>query len=506
MRVNRAVVLLAAVVVMVGPLAPRAAALDAGGRAALDMLRAASTVQRRGQHNTLLQALRHLGDPALAPFFAHLAGQEHASLRIHGLLGQAAVSDSQRLTLEQLAPLTDAAVQARLVSAALNDDLLPAGHMKQMLTWSELDPGVKVVLAADLIAQGGFESPDVLRDAIDDTNAARRALAALLLHHIGELEQWTETAKLGELSGRGREAVFATLLRTAARHDIDSVSRWAFRVYQREGLPDSLRRLALRVAMRYGEAGSQEAWLRRFEEATGVADRIRLGLVALRLAPWLDAATYRPLIEADRTLLKKMGRAGEAIANESGKIPDRVVALVREHNHAANAWAISYAREEAAERDGQLILLGLILANREAENLSTPRQLQNIASAARALHRLNPEISPRLLRPVLRENPDTRHLVRGILLGLVRCRKAGASATVRALEEMPDLSAKNLVVLLRARDGETLSESELSNLRTLALGGGRIGPSLRVQAGWLYLKQTNQATAALNQLRAGSDG
>jgi hypothetical protein len=194
-----------------------------------------------------------------------------------------------------------------------------------------------------------------------------------------------------------------------------------------------------------------------------------------------------------------MAKTGQAIARDASNSADRVIELVQRQHPAVNRWALGYAQEQAGQQASQMILLGLILASRDADHLARTRQLDIIAQAASALHRANPRAAPRLLRPVLQKHADKPRLIQGILLGLIRCREEDAGEALRGVSAFNNLDAQNLAVLLKARGGLTLTQSDRADLRTIVKGGGSLRPSLRIQAAWLYLKRTGKLKAALQQ-------
>jgi len=471
----------------------------AAERAAVELLQRAARVPSGGETNQLLISLRYLGDPALMPFFDSLAQRQHPVPRIHGLLGRAELRDPPRLELDTIAAVDERAIQAELISAGLDNDLIPNRAMRKMLDWPGLAPGPKVLLAVRLIEAGRFDKPAVLREAMAEGSAARRALAALLLHQIGAVDQWPKQAGMASLSGSRKQRVVITLLRTALKHEIDGIASWASQVSEDGQLDARIGRLALRAAMRFGDEEAVERWRQWYKRAANPADRIRLALLALRLSPWLEPDVFDPLTESDSRLFRRMGETGRTIARDGSAIPDKVMRLVGEHHPAVNQWALSYANEQASDHHARLILLGLILASRDAEPAQRRRQLQTVAEATQALFKKTPDQAPRLLRPLLEENRDKPLLLQGILLGLVRSRESRVGEAIKGGSPFADLNAANLAVLVRARSGLALSESDLAELGTIVRGGGALRPSLRIQAAWWYLKRTGRLRAALSR-------
>jgi hypothetical protein len=230
---------------------------------------------------------------------------------------------------------------------------------------------------------------------------------------------------------------------------------------------------------------------------------MRLALTALHLAPWLKPDDFVVLDRTGGALFQKMATTARAIASDAKDVPDRIVALVQQQHPAINRWALDYAHNQAGDQQAHLILLGMLLAARDADERAVRRARPTLAKATQALFEQKPQEAPKLLKPILRNHGDNTPLAQGILLGLVRCRKAGAGRTLSGLPSVPNLDAQNLAVVVRARWGLPLKRSHRAMLRTIVRGGGALRPSLRIQAAWLYLKRTDQLNTALrNALNA----
>ena len=472
----------------------------AADRAAVQRLRQAAVPTDQRKADAAIRALRYLQDPALRPFFSALAKREQPALRIHGLLGLAETRDPARLKLNEIAAVQDGSVQAELIGAALDNDLLQQKTMRKMLDWPGLPAGPKVLLAVRLIGDGGFEKTGVLRDALNQNNPRRRALAALLLHQIGELEEWQKQAKLGSLDHSQRRTAAITLLRVALEHRLDRSAPWAHQASENEAYSPRVQRLALRAAIRFGNRPSVATWAERFRRTTNPADRMRLALLGLRLSPWLEPGDLAPLAETGDPLFRKIASAGHAIARDDAELVDRVLTLIEANHRLINQWALSYADDQASPKHARFIFLGIILTGRHADEKTLARRLQLIAQATQLLYKHVPDRAPRLIRPLLEKHRDKPHLLQGMLLGLVRSRQPTVAKTIRSLKPFANLRAANLAVLARAGTDLPLTAADRTDLRTIVQGGGPLKPSLRVQAAWWYLKRTGRLKSALQRV------
>jgi len=92
--------------------------------AAVWLIEQATLIHRDGRHNVLLRSLRQLEDPRLEPLFSELTQRRHPGLKIHGILGLAEIKNPAKLDMALVADIKDTAVQAQLLSAAIDSDLL----------------------------------------------------------------------------------------------------------------------------------------------------------------------------------------------------------------------------------------------------------------------------------------------------------------------------------------------------------------------------------------------
>lgn len=470
--------------------------------------------------DAVLTGLRHLRRPALRPVFERWARSDRAPLRLHGLLGLAelaALNEHGGLDLAATAELPEAWMQAQAVTAALDENLLDDDRLARLLTWEGLDDRVQLILAAELMRRGGEPPREPLRHALGSRNLGRRALAALLLHQLGEPEaeggaQGGAQGVLAELADAhtpGREVVVAMLLEAALRHDLTRSGPWALSLAADEAMDERVRLLAMRVAMRFGQRGAYELWQRRYDAAEGGdgGERRRLAMLALHLSPWVEGAVFEQLAGEEDASLARIGRAGAAIAARQPDMAERAAALVASGEADVSAWAVAWAGEpeRASGEDAALVLLAVLREG--AKRASDPAWLERSAQAAQALHERGKAggdegTSGALrLRPMLGDPDVSPSFKQAVLLGLLRSREAGASAAVASHEQtvtgtsmaLNEPRAEMLAALLKARDDQRLTRAELRDLRELGRGAGDPGPALRMQAAWLYLEAVGQA-------------
>jgi len=472
--------------------------LDEAGRSASYLLRGCMRIDRSGNYHNSIEALRQMRDPALEPFFQQLIQSGHPSLIVHGVLGLAEASRNQKLDLTQVAAIQEAPIQAQIISAAIDSELLTTQQAQQLIGWPGIDPAIKIVVAAQLVKDHPL--PDLhLEDEANSDNLARRGLASLLRLQRGDHQALEILRQLDRSDDRQRDQVRKMLLETAMRYELDSATSWAAGIAAAPDVNRWLGLLALRVAMRFGSPGAIDSWRGRFTSSTDAAQRMRLALLALGLAPWLDQGLFEPLISDHDVTIQHMGQAGMAIASND-QIDTAVINLIEMHHPMANRWALTYAKEHAEGNDAQVILLGLIMAFDDYPSNRRSQAFKDVIRATRTLIDRYPHMAKSLLRPLLIDLNTDPLLVEGILLGLLSCSSNDADEVIAGLPGYENQQINPLMVLLLAKHGRSLSLSQNETLKVLVRGGGNIRDTLRLQAAWVYLKQTHQSQIALKTM------
>lgn len=483
-------------------------AIPAPARAADDALDAAAylfeqavTPRRDGKHHRLLRALRHLEDPDLAPLFIHLSESDRASLQVHGMLGLAEISPEGKLDLDYLMRVDRPALQAELVSSALDADLMTLDDCARVLRWEGLDDGVKLVVATRLVAAGRYDDAGLLRSLLDDDKLGRRAVAAALLVQLGEPEGLEALRAISRSELPGRDQVESTVFRMALQRDLDRLGPWAYEVADAHADSFKRRLSALRVALRFGVPEAGALWVRRFRETEDAVARLQLGMALLQMSPWVDPALFEPMVASGAAVLAQAGRAGRAIAADDPRAVDALYDLVLMRYPLVNGWAMHYARTEAASLDGQVILLGMIQACVDAgDDRGRSQLLSDAVEATRALFEINGQAAARMLRPLLARPDLDDRVAQAILLGLVRTQDPAAGDLVADLPLLRHPDAAGLQVLLLAKHGRPLDARETNLLRNIVRGGGAMQDTLRIQAAWALLKRGGQTDAVLARL------
>ena len=462
------------------------------------LLRSAMTPRRDRRHQSLLLALRHLEDPELKPFFERLVTSRSMELRIHGILGLAECDAHHRLDLSRIAELDEAEAQINSVMAAMDNDLLTDQDAKQLLDWEGLDASVKEVVATQLVSHGKFEDTELLRPALKSDNPGRRSLAAMLLVQLGDTAAMDELTKLIATDDRTLAPVRQVMLRSVMRLKLDRAAPWALAVCRERSIPNRERYMALQVALRFSAPGAVDQWRSMYASNPGKAKRIKLALIALRVAPWVDGSLFQTLVESDDELIRELGRTGNAIAG-STDVPAAVDRLLATDNPIVNDWLFFYVRDQADAETAKNVLTVWLEYMRQRPPGKLASELPHMVRATQVMFDRDGQWAADTLRSLCVREDTPELFVQGVLMGMLRCRDHRVTRVVEGLGPFDANLANDLLLVLKARHGAELSESQLRDLAVLVRGGGGLPVSLRVQAGWAFVKRLGRQHQAITE-------
>ena len=466
---------------------------------AVYLINSTQILDRRGEFSVLLRSLRQLQDPELAPLFRELLLAEHRIMRIHGILGLAEIDPAKQVDLKLLADVKDPAMQSELVGAALDSELLSVANAKQLLGWTTMELDAKVVIATHLLEKKEFNDAAMLKLANDTPNMARKGIVALLLTQLGDPAAPAMMEAIDKSTDSARDDVRSLMLQTAFRFKFERIAPWAARVSNEAGVKDSLGLLALRTAIRFGDKEALSSCIKRFNTVTDDADRMRLAVSLLNLAQYLEPAAFDALVASSDPLIKQMGMAGKAVAAKKG-VAAEVAKLIAMQYPVANGWALGYANFHATPEDARAIYSELVLGYEKAPARNRPQRLDEAMAATQFLGEKDLVGATQVLKPILTREGTDKQLLQGILVGLIRALKGEPHKVVLDITKpFEDINANALRLLLLAKHNVPLNAQQLKDLGLLVRGGGSLPEAIRIQAAWLYLKQTKQTTKALEQ-------
>lgn len=474
------------------------------------LLRQSMLVHRDGQHNVLLRALRQLRDPTLEPLFSELVQRRFEELKIHGMLGLAEIHDPPKLDLALVADIKDAGTQARVLSAAIDSDLLSIEDAKVLAGWPGLDPAVRVLVAGKLIASGEKVDPQLIADALTSDNEALRGMAALLQLQTGNADAMNVLDEINQTDTLRRDVVRKLLLQTAMKHEFAVIGPWAMKIVNQPDIEQGMFYQSLRTALMFKTPGATDVWTQRFKTSDSTADRLRLAVLAVDIADRLEPQLFAPVVADDMKTIHQIGIVGQQRA--SGQVgADAVVELVRLNNLLGSTWALQYATEVARKDSAKAVpmLVALVKASDDDylvkfEGETKPRFLdKRLEFTVLATQLINEEVPQRtkLLRDLFEAAPMLTQ--EAMLMGLIRSGGDDPQQVIAGMNDFASRTAETMALLLRAKHAAQMPQDQLDQLAVIVRGGTGLRKPLRIQAAWVYLKLIRQERFALAKALGG---
>lgn len=479
----------------------RAQATDASA-SAISELRSAVTVQRSGAHHDLLRALRALRDPSLTPLFSRLTSHDDAVIRINGILGLAELSEARRIDPWLISKLDSEANRLYAVNLAIGLNLVTPADLRLMLGWNDLQETPRLAILADLVRRREQVSPDEVRSLLASTTEAVKTVAACLMVQLTDSREWIQPflSRLETLDDKARLKDELWLVSDIGRYRLDRMQWWLDAILARPALDPALEQVAIASSLRTDAERGVSAWRKRLAAARTGTERSRLGLLLFAAAAEMDIpADPFALLRDGEILNDRVAAAGAALAT-----PEKAAAALREvidldHWRSSEIVMIAVERLPVAER------LGVLEHAVRRMFRSDHRREEREAIAIRAIAMLVELDAPRALA-LLAEAEDDSRQQEALLMGLLASNRPEALEGARKLRRIGLGRADSLALILIARHSESLTASELRDLGAIASGQGRVSPSHKVQAAWLYLRHAKRIEHAMAELFRSSGG
>ena len=466
---------------------------DPAIEAAVSLLRRCVSGDEEGQG--LILAIRRMRDPSLEPLFRKMLAMPDPNMKGHGLLGLVEVGLEKELTVEQVAAIRDPLIQLQVLSAAVADELLGDEQAQQFMASPEIFPSAKLSVATQLLQHRKGIDLTHARRALETDKLRQLAMALMVLVQSGDEAAAAQLVEFRKRDDKSLDPTCALVLDTATKCHFDRIGPWAMQIVEEKDVERNLQAVALRTALRLKTPGAADDWRRRFVKEVNLAQQLRLALAAMYAAPWVDASLFSPMLGSSYDLIQQLGFCGQAVARQEN-ISEVMVDLIRMNNSAANRWAASYASQQAADQDARAIWLALIQAVEEGARQDRLSRLDLAILSTRSLHQDHTEASVDPLRAILTDPKSDPILVQGVLMGLLSSTKS-AGEIVADLPPFEPRTVEAIALLVAAKGGRQLAGDQLKELGMMVRGGGRLKATVRVQAGWAYLKMAEAHLEAL---------
>ncbi|MDP6601656.1 MAG: hypothetical protein QGH76_05110 [Phycisphaerales bacterium] len=460
--------------------------------AATRQLREATRSARNGSNLPNLRSLRNLRDPALRPYFFQLAQHSDWAVQVHAVLGLGELEDNEQLDpwlIQQVSPIA----RNLLVSHALDDKKLTLEQMRGLLAWPLLEPGSRLLLAAELHEHAEPIDPDILQSLATNPDLTIATFASLMIDGDDGYALTEATDRLRRASGAERAQTHSSTLVLIRQHRPDGAVEWLLQLLSDDTmrLTSEERYWTIYALVDVDADKGFPYWESAVPAAPTREEQIRWALLLMEAgAPMGEAVAERLQITDDEPLLAAMLVAGDAASRKGDDVVEAMAVLVETEHAASIDWAF-----RAADRltDEQKIALFTRLATLPEGGRVTPRRGH---VATQAVSRLL-EIDPEAVYAMLREAEDDSMQQVVLLLELLQSGGDRASVEAEKIRRIGFDRPDALALLLAARGSGAMSDADRRKLGIIAGGGGRVDEPLQTQAAWLYLQRMGMTEKAL---------
>lgn len=469
---------------------------------AVKLLAQVLTPRTGPDHRSIVQGLRDLGDPDTRPLFIALSQSEKPALRVNGLLAMATLEDPPRVDPWQLRQLQPEDFREMALSQAVAANLIGPPELATVLQWDDIGDELAISVLMILASERQPLQSSMVRSILDRSNVPEvRARAALILMHLGESDGVQDgLASLEELPTNIRREAIRQLVKSLRLHPVSGVEPWILEVLRRDDLDSTTTFEAIFALLTLEPAAGSEKWKASYESSDGLGHRLRHALMLLDVAETVEPSLFDTIASDSDALLRDIGRAGQAVARQADGVDESLQLIT--HHHRQSLWWI-LERADAIESPGQKTrLLQALIDDANNDGGGTEDRLEVAHIASRRLAALDVDA---LAQSLMRSRQRQRRLSEIAILG--GALSSGQSSVV-ALSDAPheplSSRARSMELLLKARYGTPLSESERDSLIQIFRGGGSLSLAYQAQAAWLYLKMSEQHGTAIAAIVGGA--
>jgi len=493
------------------------APMDASYDAAVRMIHKAlvsakaTAISQSNDAAPVITALRSAHDPDLAPMFEKISQSTVAENQIYAMVALAILnkenaaaggSVGKRVDLEMLlksreTDLVGAAIASLIDAQALSTDEL------QTIIDKGTEPAHRVMAAAELQRLKKLANLAPIRDFLKDkSNVVRYYAATVMLSSNDPADVAAALSTLKELSDPHdlREApVQALMLVRMEKEKITAGIPWAAQIVGDGDFDLGLRFTAISTLLSLHAPEGPKLFSDLVKNQHGLADQVKLGLIALAHPGEIPPATIAPLLQSQSRLAKAVAAIAQKAANHEDTTAD-LVNLIKVGDPIMIDWSLSYS--DQLDEGGQ-IALRTVLAN-QARIVDSERD-NDYEHAAVAVQRLleNDGAAGRKAVVALLQS-NNRSVVEAALAGVYRSTARNQAELVLPIwngltKTTASETSANYAALILAREGR---QEPLTWLPGMIAGGAVQGPGFRALSTWYYAKLTGHSADFLKAILA----
>lgn len=445
---------------------------------------------------TNVAMLAGCGDPSVETIFEAMAGSANPASRVYGTLGTALVT-KKGIDPRLFAALGSRDERAVVIREANITGILRESPVAALLAAGDLPDAAMLSLVAELDRRDEAWDPAQIAGIAKGDDPVAAGLAALLLRdggkgRTGDPAPWNAfRARLLALPPEEREPVLRALIEASLLFEIRSAAGVLLEASALDGMAEELHVAAVGMALRIAPAEGIAAWRAKAAANRSQLALVRAGMQLLACSGKDIPPTAFDAIRNGNAVLDAMADAGAAACTGNG-LPAALVRLLDSGHSMAGEWALVRAAE-LPPADAAAVWKHLLdqVDLADQERAPTPTL---VAGLARELMKSDPASVRSLLDRVSRNE----ELAVAAISGINDSRRPEAQEIARAWRGKLPRAGESLAVLILARAGAPLSDSDLDVLGRAAAGGGDLDPARTLQAAWFFArsrKLTEQAVA-----------
>ena len=467
----------------------------------LRALREGLTSTNDGVQHASMVALRQLRDPSLRPFFERMTKSDDWSLRVDAVLGLAELAQGARIDLELVESLPGETDRESAISAAITLELLDAERVATLLSWDDLPPMAKALLAAELRKLGGTPDGALLAKLSQSKTPEVAGIAAAIELDLGtpgaQAAADAVLATLGALPARARSSAAAQIAEACSISRLRGAAPFVGSLCALADIAPDARMRALGSLLVLSPESGYPLFAKAVEGDRSQLSLVRHAAVLLASGARAPEAEWNRLRNGD-ALLEGIADTGAMLAR--GDDLSAYAKIVSLNHRITLIAALEGARRIGPSAERALGIEALALLRDRSKNLGPL-----LDPALRALARLA-ATAPGELRVALEESlsadAPNRELQEAILMSLLGSGTPEASEVASVARGRATRLGEAFICLSRARASQNLEQADIDFLATIAGGGANVDPTLRTQAAWLWTRHAGRASPVTDALCA----
>jgi hypothetical protein len=432
-------------------------------------------------------------------FLLQLAQHGKPRAQVHAILGLAEIDPAGHVDPWLISQLDDENARFMTIETAIGLDLIDTPQMKELLGWDNLDPRSRGLLLAELLSKDEPVDREALTVLAAHDELGVSGLAACVLAQLGDVAALDAyRVRVDGEPDRIRNLLLRAMWAAVGVYELTAATDWIAESVEGDRLAPEVIAEGVSTVLILDPERGVELWNRMLGADPSYSRLVRYAFLLLAGGPTVPASAYDRLPEDDR-LLGAIAHAGKARSNES-EVASSLIELIDLGHRGTMSWVMQVATDlddaQAARLYAHVI---------DTIETGDPRSAQTRTEVAFIAASRLFDIDKQAIIDRLDRAADNSMLQEAILLGLLDARSPEAGAAAENVDYTGFSRADSLAMILIAKHAQELTPAQLSQLGSIAAGGGQVSEMVRAQAAWLYLRHANRVEQAMVEVFAAAD-